>query len=222
MWQKPSASHRTTGKAGSAIRATQGQKITLVVVGEFVFNILYARFSVPWIRRITEFLPGGAFAYIAWSLRGYLLALDELARRVQLEAMSWTYLTGMDRFQGPTFRFQRPSFFQHPGRSGRRCRRSTCANSGNSNRLPCALLQGRSRTTRIKTGSGKSSEGGLCFRFGAETERQLVRLLKKDRKKICDLHAATPSCSNRSCMCVRREAPFPDPCLYFLRSRGFS
>jgi hypothetical protein len=40
-------------------------------------------------------LPGIAFTYITWSLRGYLLALDELARRMQFEAMAWTYLCGM-------------------------------------------------------------------------------------------------------------------------------
>jgi hypothetical protein len=28
-------------------------------------------------------------------MRRYLMALDELARRMQFEAMAWTYLTGM-------------------------------------------------------------------------------------------------------------------------------
>jgi len=33
-------------------------------------------------------------SYIAWEFRRYLSAIDELARRMQLEAMAWTYLTG--------------------------------------------------------------------------------------------------------------------------------
>lgn len=45
--------------------------------------------------RITALLPGVAFAFIAWEFRRYINSLDELARRIQLEAATWTYLTGM-------------------------------------------------------------------------------------------------------------------------------
>ncbi len=44
---------------------------------------------------LASLVPGIAFAYIGWEFRRYLLALDELARRIQLEAIAWTYLTGM-------------------------------------------------------------------------------------------------------------------------------
>lgn len=39
-------------------------------------------------------LSGVVITYIAWELRRYLLALDELARRMHMEAIAWTYLTG--------------------------------------------------------------------------------------------------------------------------------
>ena len=35
------------------------------------------------------------FGFISWEFRRYLNALDELARRIQLEALAWTYLTGL-------------------------------------------------------------------------------------------------------------------------------
>ena len=44
-------------------------------------------------RATTALLPLG-FSYIAWAFRKYLQSLDELARRLQIEAMAWTYLTG--------------------------------------------------------------------------------------------------------------------------------
>ena len=44
---------------------------------------------------LTALVPGIAFAYIAWEFRRYLRALDELARRIQLESIAWTYLTGI-------------------------------------------------------------------------------------------------------------------------------
>ena len=42
----------------------------------------------------TMLLAGCVISYIAWELRRYLAQLDELARRMQLEAIAWTYLTG--------------------------------------------------------------------------------------------------------------------------------
>jgi len=44
--------------------------------------------------RTTAFLLPFVFAYIVWEFRKYLVSLDELAQRLQLEAMAWTYLTG--------------------------------------------------------------------------------------------------------------------------------
>jgi hypothetical protein len=48
----------------------------------------------PTIFVITDLLWGTAITYIVWELRRYLYTLDELARRLQFEAMAWTYLTG--------------------------------------------------------------------------------------------------------------------------------
>jgi hypothetical protein len=46
-------------------------------------------------RPVIALLGGGVITYIAWEFRRYLLQLDELARRMQFEAMAWTYLTGL-------------------------------------------------------------------------------------------------------------------------------
>jgi hypothetical protein len=43
---------------------------------------------------VTALLAGAVITFIAWEFRRYLLQLDELARRMQFEAMAWTYLTG--------------------------------------------------------------------------------------------------------------------------------
>jgi hypothetical protein len=50
--------------------------------------------STPW-PAIQSLAPGITVAYIAWEFRRYLLALDELARRIQFQAIAWTYLTGL-------------------------------------------------------------------------------------------------------------------------------
>ena len=47
------------------------------------------------VRLMAAITPGVVFAYIAWESRRYLSALDELARRMQLEAMAWTYLCAL-------------------------------------------------------------------------------------------------------------------------------
>ena len=44
--------------------------------------------------RATAILLPIVCSYIVWEFRKYLLSLDELARRLQVEAMAWTYLTG--------------------------------------------------------------------------------------------------------------------------------
>ena len=47
---------------------------------------------------LDELLPfalGAGFAYFALEFRRYLNSLDELERRIQLESVTWTYLTGL-------------------------------------------------------------------------------------------------------------------------------
>ena len=58
-----------------------------VLAGDFHHNS-------PW-RVMLSLVPGAAYSYIAWEFRRYIKSLDELARRIQLEAMAWTYLAGM-------------------------------------------------------------------------------------------------------------------------------
>lgn len=66
-----------------------------LTLGEIVLLTLYNVYHLEWLKTASGCLPAVAFAYIAWALRRYLLALDELARRLQLEAMAWTYLCGL-------------------------------------------------------------------------------------------------------------------------------
>jgi hypothetical protein len=48
-----------------------------------------------WVMIITLLVVGALMTYIPWEMSQYLRQLDELARRMQLEAIAWTYLTGM-------------------------------------------------------------------------------------------------------------------------------
>jgi hypothetical protein len=48
-----------------------------------------------WVMIVTLLAVGALMTYIPWEMSQYLRQLDELARRMQLEAMAWTYLTGM-------------------------------------------------------------------------------------------------------------------------------
>lgn len=56
-----------------------------------IFHFHPKRIFLP----LTLLVGSSSITYVAWELRRYLLALDELARRMQLEAMAWTYLSGM-------------------------------------------------------------------------------------------------------------------------------
>jgi hypothetical protein len=69
-----------------------------LALGGFVFFCFIApilRRAVPHLDWATVFVPGILFTYIAWQFRKYLSGLDELERRIQLESIAWTYLTGM-------------------------------------------------------------------------------------------------------------------------------
>jgi hypothetical protein len=48
----------------------------------------------PVILSLTTLVGGIVIPSIALEFRNYLSEIDELARRMQLEAMAWTYLTG--------------------------------------------------------------------------------------------------------------------------------
>jgi hypothetical protein len=51
--------------------------------------------GTPAFGYATAILLPIVFSYIVLEFRKYLLSLDELARRLQIEAMAWTYLTGL-------------------------------------------------------------------------------------------------------------------------------
>jgi hypothetical protein len=51
--------------------------------------------SYPLVRWPLAILPGAVFTFIAWRLWLYVSQLDELSRRLQMEAMAITYLLGM-------------------------------------------------------------------------------------------------------------------------------
>ena len=59
-----------------------------------LFAVLVHFRPKPLIFDITALLGGMVITYMALELRRYLFTLDELARRIQFEAMAWTYLTG--------------------------------------------------------------------------------------------------------------------------------
>lgn len=48
----------------------------------------------PIMVRVVMLATGSVLTYMAWEFRRYLYQLDELARRMQMEAITCTYLTG--------------------------------------------------------------------------------------------------------------------------------
>jgi hypothetical protein len=69
----------------------------LALAGMLVFMLggAIARHAIPAAGAIAAITPGVAFGYIGWEFRRYLQSLDELARRIQLESIAWTYLSGL-------------------------------------------------------------------------------------------------------------------------------
>jgi hypothetical protein len=57
-----------------------------------------AAFTILWLLSIylwKTHVSGLTFSFVAWETHRYWLSLDELARRLQLEAAAWTYLVGI-------------------------------------------------------------------------------------------------------------------------------
>lgn len=68
----------------------------LVIVWPLSFWLGMAGASPSLLSRVIAGLaPGLAFGYIAWEARRYWLGLDELARRLQLEAAAYAYLAAV-------------------------------------------------------------------------------------------------------------------------------
>jgi len=61
---------------------------------------LRSEFLHPFVSKgildpISALVPGVAFSYMAWEFRKYLAAMDELERRIHMESITWTYLSGL-------------------------------------------------------------------------------------------------------------------------------
>jgi hypothetical protein len=67
--------------------------VLLLIVWPLTF-LLWLSDTFPTLvwRAIAGITPGLAYGYITWEARRYWLALDELARRLQLEAAACSYL----------------------------------------------------------------------------------------------------------------------------------
>ena len=69
--------------------------LAMIVAAGWILVMLNAPLnSKSILLPISAVLAGSVITFIAWELRRYLLQLDELARRLQLEAIAYTYLTG--------------------------------------------------------------------------------------------------------------------------------
>lgn len=85
----------TRSPAGRRYHLRSGLALAAMLV--CVVGCAMARSSIPKVivDLTLSLVPGAAFIYIAWEFRIYLAALDELARRIQLESIAWTYLSGL-------------------------------------------------------------------------------------------------------------------------------
>lgn len=77
--------------AGRRYHRRSGIALTTLLVWMFVV----ASLDRSTLRHVTPLVPGVVFLYVIYEFRQYLRALDELARRMHMEALSWTYLTGL-------------------------------------------------------------------------------------------------------------------------------
>jgi len=69
--------------------------LTLMVVSIFALFSFRHALGKTTVDLTASLLPGAAFLYIVFEFRRYLARLDELARRIQLESIAWTYLSGL-------------------------------------------------------------------------------------------------------------------------------
>lgn len=77
--------------AGRRYHRRSGMALLLLLV----WMVVVASLGHSTLRLVTPLVPGLVFLYIVYEFRRYLLALDELARRMHMEALAWTYLAGL-------------------------------------------------------------------------------------------------------------------------------
>src|SRR4051812_34181859 len=74
--------------AGRRYHARCGMALAAMVICMFAGGVLRASVPKSVLTAVVACAPGAAFIYIAWEFRRYLAALDELARRMQLESIA--------------------------------------------------------------------------------------------------------------------------------------
>jgi len=85
----------TFGTKTPAGRRYHNRSLAALAVFLFVQFAFGAWREVPAAGALIALTPGIVFGFIVWELRRYLLSLDELSRRIQMEAITWTYLLGL-------------------------------------------------------------------------------------------------------------------------------
>ena len=71
--------------AGRRYQTRAAIALALMLAGMVLTGLLH-------LRPLLAIVPGAAFFYIAYEFRRYLSSLDELARRIMMESITWTYL----------------------------------------------------------------------------------------------------------------------------------
>ncbi|HNY39210.1 MAG TPA: hypothetical protein PKJ41_02395 [Bryobacteraceae bacterium] len=81
--------------AGRRYRLRSGLALAAFVIWwMFGSDLLRPLVSRGILDPISALAPGVAFSYMAWEFRKYLAAMDELERRIHMESITWTYLSG--------------------------------------------------------------------------------------------------------------------------------
>lgn len=96
----PTSSMLLWGTFGTKTPAERRYVLRSCIAAGAVLVLLVVAFAIhfrprPIAIRVVLIAVGCLFTYIAWEFRRYLYQLDELARRMQLEAMACTYITGL-------------------------------------------------------------------------------------------------------------------------------
>lgn len=76
---------------------TRFRNRSVLALALFIGGMLFSAWMREhvWIQFVWAVVPGLTFGYIAWEWWRYISHLDELARRLQVEAAAWTYGVGL-------------------------------------------------------------------------------------------------------------------------------
>ena len=82
----------TFGKGSAAGRKYHFRAGMALVVA---LSVALLTVRLRWLAPVSVFMPAATLAYIGWEFRKYLSGLDELGRRIHMEAICLTYLTAL-------------------------------------------------------------------------------------------------------------------------------